>query len=76
MVRKYIQNIGIELIIEKCAMLIMKSGKQQMTEEREREKCLNQNDWRNGSLKYIGIFDSDNIEQVEVKKKKIKKGIP
>ena len=32
-VRTYIDYIGIELGIEKCAILIMKSGKRQMTEE-------------------------------------------
>ena len=30
-VRIYSQNIGIEFGIEKCAMLVMKSGKRQLT---------------------------------------------
>ena len=32
-VRIYSQDIGMEFSIEKCAMLIMKSGKRQMAEE-------------------------------------------
>ena len=34
-VRIYSQNIGMEFGIEKCAMLVMKSGKEYMTEEVE-----------------------------------------
>ena len=31
-VRMYIEDIGMEFTIEKCLLLIMKSGKQQMME--------------------------------------------
>ena len=50
-VRIYSEYIGIEFIIEKCAMLIMKSGKRQMWEgiELPNEK-KNQNAQRKGSL--------------------------
>ena len=34
-VRIFIPDIGKEFCIEKCAMLIMKSGKRHMTEEME-----------------------------------------
>ena len=36
-VRIYIQDIGMEFGVEKCALLIMKNGKQ--------------HDWRNGTIK-------------------------
>ena len=43
-VRIYIQDIGMEFGIEKCAMLIMRSGKRQMTEENRTTKSRkNQN---------------------------------
>ena len=34
-IRLYSQDIGMQFGIEKCAMLIMKSGKRQMTERKE-----------------------------------------
>ena len=34
-IRIYIQDIGMEFSIEKCAMLIMESGKREKTEGRE-----------------------------------------
>ena len=50
-VRIYAQDIGIEFSIEKCAMLVMKSGKQHLTEWNyqikttleclEKRKCTN-----------------------------------
>ena len=47
-VRIYSQDVGMEFDIEKCAMLIMRSGKRQMTEEipnkkipnKEKSECL------------------------------------
>ena len=63
-----IQDIGMEFDIEKCAMQIMKSGKQHMTEEIElsnQEK--KQNVRRKRSYAYLGILEADTIKQAKMK---------
>ena len=59
----------MEFEIEKCAMLIMKSGKRETT---ERIKLINQEKhptfWENGNYEYLGIFDST-IKQTEFKER-------
>ena len=69
-VRIYSQNIGMEFGIEKCAMLIMRSGKWQMMEGIE---LLNQEKIRTlgdkETYKYFGILEADTIKQVEMKEK-------
>ena len=72
-VRIYSQNTGMEFGIEKCAMLIMKSGKRHQTEgmelpNQEKIRTLGEEE----TYKYLGILETDNIKQVE-KKEKIKK---
>ena len=69
-VRIYSQDIGMEFGIEKCAMLIMKSGKWHMTDGME---LPNHNKIRmlgeNETYKYLGILEADTIKQVEMKDK-------
>ena len=67
-VRIYSQDIGMEFGIEKCAMLVMKSGKWHMTDEMElpnhdRIRTLEENE----TYKYLGIFEADTIKQVQMK---------
>ena len=59
-VRIYSQDIGMEFGIEKCAMLVMKSGKRLMTEEieqlnKKKSECSQKkkptNTWEYGKLK-------------------------
>ena len=69
-VRIYIQGIGMEFGIEKCAMLVMKSGKQQLP---DKMKLPNQDKIRtlteNETYKYFDILEDDTIKQVEMKDK-------
>ena len=67
-VRIYSQDIGMECGIEKCAMLVMKSGKQYMTDgmelpNQDKIKTLGKNE----TYKYLGILEADTIKQVEMK---------
>ena len=55
-VRIYSQDIGMEFGIEKCAMLVMKSGKQHMTDgielpNQDKIRTLGENE----TYKYLGI---------------------
>ena len=64
----------MELDIEKCAMLIRKRAKRQITEglellNPERSRTLEEKE----NSKYLGILEADTIKQAEVKKKKKKK---
>ena len=69
-VKIYSQDIGMECDIEKCAMLVMKSGKWHMTEGVELPnqvviRTLREKD----TYKYLGILEADTIKQVKVKEK-------
>ena len=69
-VRIYSQDIGMEFGIEKCAMLVMKSGKRHMTDRMElpsqdKIRTLGENE----TYKYLGILEADTIKQVEMKDK-------
>ena len=68
--RIYIQDIGMELGIEKCAKLVMKSSKRHLTDGME---LPNQDKFRtlgeNETYKYLCILEADTIKQVEVKDK-------
>ena len=69
-VRIYSQDIGMEFGIEKCAMLVMKSGKRHMTDGMElpnhdKIRTLGENE----TYKYLGILTADTIKQVEMKDK-------
>ena len=64
----YSQDIGMEFGIEKCAMLVMKSGKRHMTDRIELPTqdiiiTLEEKE----TYKYIGILEADNIKQVQMK---------
>ena len=75
-VRMYSQDIGMELGIEKCAMLLIKSGKRHLTGGME---LPNQDKIRTigekETYKYLGILEADTIKQVDMKEKKIRKNI-
>ena len=67
-VRVYSQNIGMEFGIEKCAMLVMKSGKRHMTDgielpNQDRIRTLEEKE----TYKYLGILEADTIKQVQIK---------
>ena len=66
-VRIYSQDIGMEFGIEKCAMLVIKSGKRHMT---DRMELLNHDRIRtleeNKTHKYLGILEADTIKQVQM----------
>ena len=70
-VRIYSDDKRMEYGIEKCAMLIMKSGKRQKTEGRElsnEEKVRTFGEKEH--YKYLGKLEGDTIKQVEKKSKK------
>ena len=69
-VRIYSQDIGMEFGIEKCALLIMKSGKRHLTDgielpNQDKIRTLAENE----TYKYLGILEADTIKQVEMKNK-------
>ena len=68
-IRIYSQDIGMEFGIEKCALLVMKSGKRHLTDgielpNQDKIRMLAEND----TCKYLGILEADTIKQVEMKK--------
>ena len=67
--RIYSENIGMEFGIEKCAMLIMKSG-QQMTEGIELPNQKVKMPRQKETYKYLGILEEDIIKHAEMKEKK------
>ena len=69
-VRIFSQDIGMEFVIEKCAMFVMKSGKRQPTDgmelpNQDKIKTLAEKE----TSKYLGILEADIIKQVEMKEK-------
>ena len=71
--RIYSQDIGMEFGIEKCAMLIMKSRKQHMTEgmklpNQDKIRTLREKE----IYKYLGILTTETNKQVEMKEKILK----
>ena len=66
----YSQDMRMEFGMEKCAMLVMKSCKRHLTDEKE---LPNQNKIRtleeNKTYKYMGILEAYTIKQVEMKGK-------
>ena len=69
-VRIYSQDIGMEFGIEKCTLLVMKSGKRHLTDgiellNHEKIRTLAENE----TYKYSGILEADTIKQVEMKSK-------
>ena len=69
-VRIYSQDIGMEFGREKCAMLLMKSGKRHMTEGVELpNQVIIRTPREKESYKYLGILEADTIKQVKMKEK-------
>ena len=69
-VRIYSRDIGMEFSIEKCAMIVTKSGKRHMTDGMElpnydKIRTLGEKE----TNKYLGILETDTIKQVEMKDK-------
>ena len=68
--RIYSQDIGLEFSIEKCTMLVMKSGKQHMTEGFElQNQVVIRTLGEKETYKYLGILEDDTIKQAEMKEK-------
>ena len=69
-VRIYNQDIGIEFGIEKCAMLVMKSGKRHMTDgmelpNQDRIRTLEENE----TYKYLGILEAEQVQRKDMIRK-------
>ena len=69
-VRIYSQDIGMEFGREKCAILVMKSGKQHLTDgmelpNQDKIRMLGEKE----TYKYLGTLEADTIKQVEMKEK-------
>ena len=69
-IRIYSQDIGMEFSIEKCALLVMKSGKLHLTEgielpNQDKIRTLAENE----TYIYLGILKTDTIKQVKMKNK-------
>ena len=69
-VRIYSQDIGMEFDIEKCARLVMKSGKRHLTDgmelpNQDKIRTLREKE----TYKYLGILEADTIKQEEIKEK-------
>ena len=69
-VRIYSRDIEMEFVIEKSLMLVMKSGKRQLTDgmelpNQDKIKTLAENE----TYKYLGILEADTIKQVQMKEK-------
>ena len=73
-VRIYSQDIGMEFGIENCAMLVMKSGKRDLT---DRMELLNHDKVRmfgeKKTYKYLGILEANTNKQVNMKEKRKEK---
>ena len=69
-VRIYCQDIGMEFGIEKCAMLVMESGKRYLTKGMglpNQDKITTLREKK--TSKYLGFLEADTIRQVEMKEK-------
>ena len=69
-IRIYSQDIGMEFGIEKCALLVMKSGKRHLTDgielpNQDKIRTLAENE----TYKYLGILEAGTIKQIEMKNK-------
>ena len=69
-VRIYSQDIGMEFGIEKCAMIVMKSGKRHLTggmEQPSQDKIRTAGEKE--TYKYLSILEGDTIKQAKMKDK-------
>ena len=53
-IRIYSQDIGMELDIEKCVMLVIESGKRHMTDEMELSNQDARRKWNLQTFEYLG----------------------
>ena len=72
----YSQDIGMEFGVEKCAMLVMKSGKRHLADGielpyQDKIRTLEEKE----TYKYLGILEVDTIKQTEMKEKNQKEYI-
>ena len=67
-VRMYSQDIGIDFGIEKCAMLVKKSGTTKWRNGTIKSR-QNRNTQKKWNLQYLGILEANTIKQVEMKDK-------
>ena len=68
--RKYSQDIRMEFGIEKCAMLVRKSGNRHMTEGIEQpNQIVVRTLGEKETYEYLRILEADTIKQVEIKEK-------
>ena len=68
--RIYSQDIEMEFSIEKCAMLVIKSGKRHMTEGVELSNKVIRTLRKKETYKLLGILEDDTIKQQEMKERK------
>ena len=69
-VRIHSRDTGIEFGIEKCAMQVMKTGKQHLTDGMELpNQDKNKTPGEKETYKYLDILEADTIRQVEMKEK-------
>ena len=59
----------MEFGIEKCALIVMKSGKRHLTDGIELPNQDKIRTLAEENYKYLGILEADNIKQVEMKSK-------
>ena len=69
-VRIYNQDTGMEFDIERCVMLIMKSGKRHLTDgmelpNQDKIRTLEEKE----TYKYFGVLEANTIKQEEMKEK-------
>ena len=67
-VRIYSQDIKMEFGIQKCAMLVMKSGKGHITGVKQ-PKLIIKTLGENETYKNLGILEADTIKWQEIKEK-------
>ena len=63
----YNEVIGMEFVIEKCAVFVIKSGKRHLTDgielpDQDKIRTLAESE----HYKYLGILEADTIKQVEM----------
>ena len=68
------QDIGMEIGIEKCAILVIKSSKRHMMEGVELpNQVVIRTPREKETYKYLGILEADTIKQAETKEKNLKR---
>ena len=66
----------MEFGIEKCAMLVIKSGKRHMPEGKELpDHVIIRTLGEKETYKYLGVLEADTLKQVEMKEKILKRSI-